>query len=103
MKNEKCSSPQFGERSIFLIFVIFGNSTGAVSQKQAAKIVSLGLQNTAVVGFGDLHAGVHTFEDRGTVCNVIVVEECFISTDKGLVRHNADIVGVENQGITGNT
>jgi len=86
-----------------LFSVILGNSAGAVSQQEEPQIIDLLLQETAVICFGNLHAGIHPFEHHGVIGDIIVIEQGFLTANKGLMRDDADIVGVEDQGIAGDT
>ena len=86
-----------------LFFVILSNSAGAVSQQKESQIVDLLLQETAVICLGNLHAGIHPFKHHGVVGDIIVIEQSFLPANTGLMRDDADIVGVEDQGIAGDT
>ena len=58
---------------VFILFlVIFRNGTGAEGFQQVHQVVHLGQQAAALIGVGNLHAGVHLFEDQGIVGDIVV-------------------------------
>ena len=58
-------------------------------------------QLLADVRLGDLHPVLHPLEDHAVVGDVVVVEDGLLPPGEGLVRDDADVPGVIDQGIPG--
>ena len=70
-----------------------------VGFQQIHQIGHLGMKAPALVGLGNLHAVVDLFDDVLITLDVLILVDCVVLAGKGLVGHDPEIAGGENQGI----
>ena len=82
--------------------MIFRYGAGAVGRQKIHQIIDLALKQAALVGFADLHAVLQLFKNQRIAGDIPVVPDGVLLAGEGLVGHDTEMPGAEDQRIARN-
>ena len=102
MRTENKKSGSAIALPLFSVSMVFSDSTGMICFQKHGKIVDFGLQFLTLIGFGNLHAGIHPFKDEGFPLDIMVLLNGDLLSLERMMGNDAEMSGTEDQGVAGN-